>query len=92
MKDKINYIILVLLIIIVFLQFFKTPEGISESEMTYRLKVHDLTQQKILLLKENSKLESKLNYFKDEIILNNASVDSSIIEQLDSMFTAYFDR
>jgi len=85
-------IILLLLIIIVFLQFFKSPEGISEEEVAYKLKINDLNNDKMILLRENNKLESKLSYFKDEIIKNNATVDSASIEQLDSMFATYFNR
>jgi len=92
MEKYFKYIVIGLLLVLILMRFFETPKGISESEMTYRLKVHDLNQDKLELLKENNKLESKLNYFQDEIIKNNNAIDSFTIVQLDSSFAAYFNR
>ena len=80
------YIIIALLVLNLLQGFFSTPKGISESEMTYRLKVQRLNDDKVALFKANNKLESKLNYFKDEIIEKNNGVDSLDIFTISIMF------
>jgi len=85
--------LIVLLLIAIFVQgFFNVPKGISESEMNYRLKNQELIADKLVLLKENQKLEVKLNFFKDEILKINSTVDSATIDELENMFANYFQN
>ena len=85
-------IAIVLLLIVVVQGFFKPKIGISEKEQTLNIKIHDLKQEKELLLKVNSQLETRINNFKDEIIKNDSIIDNATIVQLDSLFTEYFKR
>ena len=91
-KKHFEYIVIGL-ILVVFLQgIFSTPEGISKAEEMYRLKIHDLSQEKALLLKENNDLETKLNDFEHDILQNDSIVSSYSTDQLDSAFIDYFKR
>lgn len=92
MSKPLTYIIIGLLILIIAQGFFTTPEGITPEEELYRLKIHDLNQEKAELQLENLKLHTKLNDFENEILKNDSIIDNSTTEQLDSMFTDYFKR
>lgn len=89
MKVK-DYIIIGLLVLGVIQGFFSTPEGISEEEHAFRVRIHDLNQENQELLDKNKKLEDKLILFEDEIIKNDSIIHNSTTQQLDSMFTDYF--
>jgi hypothetical protein len=87
-----TYILIGLLLIVIFQGFFEAPKGISPEEELYRLKIHDLGQEKLILIKQNDSLNNKLNSFENEILKNDSIIDNSTNEQLDSMFTEYFKR
>ena len=91
MQNKIQYIIIGLLVLIFVQGFFSVPEGISESELEYRLEVQRLNDDKQRLLKKNYELENKINSFKDEIIKNDSITDNYSKPQLDSFLTNYFE-
>jgi hypothetical protein len=85
--------VLVFLVVFVALQgFFKTPEGINPEEELYRLKIHDLNQEKAQHLKTIKGLETKINNFENEILQNDSIVNSFTNDQLDSAFADYFKR
>jgi len=90
-QNKIQYIIIGLLVLIFVQGFFSVPEGISESELEYRLEVQRLNDDKQRLLKKNYELENKINSFKDEIIKNDSITDNYSKPQLDSFLTNYFE-
>ncbi len=71
-------LIIVLLIYLIGSGFFSSSEGISPEEELYRLKIHDLNQEKALLLKKNNQLE-----FRYEEITRNIHSDSLIIWSAD---------
>ena len=74
MNKYFNYIVLGLLVIIFIQGFLKAPEGISEEEEMYRIKIHDLNQEKIILLQ---KIDTLKNQY--EVIKKNVSADSLFI-------------
>jgi len=87
-----NIIVVVLLVLVLIQGFFSPIEGITPEEEIYRLKIHDLNQEKAQLQAENNELHSQLKNFEDEIIKNDSIIHNSSVEQLDSMFTDYFTR
>lgn len=87
MTKYLPYIIVSLLLLNILQGFFSTPKGISESEMAYRLKIQQLSDEKVAIIKENNRLELKLNFYKDELIKKNNGVDSLDINELNTMFT-----
>lgn len=87
-----NYIVLGLIVIVIVQGFFTVPSGMSEEEHAYKLKIHDLKQERAELLNKNTELEEKLNSFEDEILKNDSIIDNATSTQLDSMFTDYFNR
>lgn len=91
-KNIVTILLIIVLIVQVGGMFFSVPEGMSEEEYLYRIKVHDLNQEKAELLKINNKLEYKIKTFKDEILKNDSIVGSYSNEQLDSAFSDYFSR
>jgi len=90
MKININHIIVGLLVIIFIQGFFKGQEGISEEEELYRIKIHDLNQDKTILLNDINKLESKINKFKDEKSKIDSITDNYSNNQIDSFYTEFF--
>lgn len=91
-KKYFEYIVLVLLAIVVLQGLFSTPNGITPEEELYRLKIHDLTQEKIILINENDSLNNKLDKLKN----NYHEVDSITADynnmQVDSFFSNFFAR
>ena len=92
MSKYLNYIVIGLLVLIAFQGFFNTYDGITPEEEVYRLKIHDLNKEKAKLLHDNKRLNNKLKHFENEILKNDSIIDNSTSEQLDSMFTNYFER
>jgi len=90
MKININHIILGLLVIIFIQGFLKAPEGISEEEEIYRIKIHDLNQEKVALKIEIVKRDSQINTFKNERTKIDSIVDGYSVNQLDSFYTDFF--
>ena len=68
------------------------PQGMSQEDHEYQLRIHDLEQEKAEIAKENKKYEEQIENFKNEILKNDSIIDSANISQLDSMFTNYFER
>jgi hypothetical protein len=87
-----NFILLILLFLAVnaFIPFGNT--GMSQDEHEYKLQIHDLKQEKQELLNEIDTLETHIISFENEILKNDSIIDNADINQLDSMFTAYFNR
>jgi hypothetical protein len=85
-----QYIVLGLLVIIILQGFFTVQKGVSEEEVLYQLEIQRLNIEKTELLKKNSDLENKINYFKDEILQNDSITDNYTKPQLDSFLTNYF--
>lgn len=85
-------IIILLLVVVVFQGILSTPKGISEAEQAYRVRIHDLRQEKALLMQENNNLEIKINSFENEILKNDSIVSGYTTNQLDSAFADYFKR
>ena len=85
-------LILALLVFVILQGFFKSPEGISPEEELYRLKIHDLNQEKTILLQSIDTLETKINTFKDERTKIDSVTDGYTTNQLDSFYTDYFSR
>ena len=83
-------IVLIGILIVICQGFFSFPEGMSEEEHAFKVRIHDLNQENQQLLDKNNKLEDKLILFEDEIIKNDSIIHNSTTEQLDSMFTDYF--
>ena len=84
------YIVLVLLAVIMFQGFLNKPY--DEWLQDYRNRIDSLTRDKIELMQANNDLELKINNFKYEIIKSDSIVSNATNEQLDSMFTNYFNR
>ena len=83
--------IIITLIIFVFIQgFFSVPSGVSEEEVLYRIKINELTNQKIDLIQKNNDLETKINTFKDERTKIDSIVSDYSTNQLDSFYTDFF--
>jgi len=83
-------IIIVLIIFIIAQGFFKGKQGASEEEVLYRIKINELTNQKIELITKNNDLERKINTFKDERTKIDSVVSDYTPNQIDSFYTAYF--
>ena len=90
MKVKIYYIIIGLLVIIFIQGFFSVPKGITEEEELYRLKIHDLNQEKVIQLEIINNLQNKINSFKDEKNKIDSITDGYSNNQLDSFYTDFF--
>ena len=87
-----NKAVLSILLVIFVQGFFKGTEGISPEEEVYRLKIHDLNQEKTELLNNIHHLENNLKSFEHEILENDSIIDNSSHDQLDSLFLDYFNR
>jgi len=85
-----SYIALTLLAIIMIQGFLN--ESNDEAGELYRNRIEELTSQKIDLIQQNNDLENKIKTFKDEILKSDSIVSNASNEQLDSMFTNYFNR
>jgi hypothetical protein len=93
MIDKyFNYIVLGFLILIIVQPFFSVPKGITEEEEIYRLKIHDLNQEKAILLQNNDSLNSNLKKLKDEYHKIDSITANYNNNQVDSFFTDFFNR
>lgn len=68
------------------------PQGMSEDEHLLKLKMHDLEQEKVLLLKQNQQYEYKIKSFENEILKNDSVIDNATTDQLDSLFSDYFGK
>ncbi len=91
-KKNFEYIVIGLILIVFVQGFFSTPQGISEEEEMYRLKIHDLNQEKAELLKQNNELEIKINSFKNEYNKIDSITNDYTNLQVDSFFTEFFNR
>lgn len=89
-KKNFEYIILSLVLVVFIQGFFKAPEGISEEEEIYRIKIHDLNQEKVALKIEIVKRDSQINTFKNERTKIDSIVDGYSVNQLDSFYTDFF--
>jgi len=68
------------------------PQGMSQEDHEYQVKIHDLEQDKEKLEHANKQIEDKLENFKNEILKNDSIVDGYDSSQLDSAFADYFKR
>lgn len=89
--EKIIVILLAVLVLNSFISWF-IPQGMTNEEHELKLKLHDLEIEKAVLEDHNDRLEFKIKGFKDEIIKNDSVVDNATNEQLDSLFSDYFNR
>lgn len=89
--EKIIVILLAVLVLNSFISWF-IPQGMTNEEHELKLKLHDLEIEKSILEDHNDRLEFKIKGFKDEIIKNDSVVDNATNEQLDSLFSDYFNR
>ncbi len=89
--EKIVVILLAVLVLNSFISWF-IPQGMTNEEHELKLKLHDLEIEKAVLEDHNDRLEFKIKGFKDEIIKNDSVVDNATNEQLDSLFSDYFNR
>ena len=90
---KVENIILVILLFLLFDSFNPfSSRGINEAEELYRMKIHDLNQEKVILLKENNQLETKINDFKNERSKIDSITNGYSNVQIDSFYTKYFER
>jgi len=86
-------LILLILLFLLFDSFNPFSErGINEREEIYRLKIHDLSQDKIILQRENNNFQTKINDFKDERNKIDSITDDYNSIQIDSFYTEYFKR
>jgi hypothetical protein len=91
-KKNFEYIVIGLILIVFFQGFFSVPKGITPEEEMYRLKIHDLNQEKAELLKKNNDLEIKINSFKNEYNKIDSITNDYSNLQVDSFFTEFFNR
>jgi len=89
--EKIVVILLAVLVLNSVIGWF-IPQGMTNEEHELKLKLHDLEIEKAVLEDHNDRLEFKIKGFKDEIIKNDSVVDNATNEQLDSLFSDYFNR
>lgn len=89
--EKIIVILLAVLVLNSFISWF-IPQGMTNEEHELKLKLHDLEIEKSIMEDHNDRLEFKIKGFKDEIIKNDSVVDNATNEQLDSLFSDYFNR
>lgn len=89
-----NYIIPGLLILLLAINVFGlfTKNGMSEDEYVLKVRLHDLQQEKVVLLKQNQQYEFKIKSFENEILKNDSVIDNATVDQLDSLFSNYFDK
>ena len=89
--EKIVLVLLSVLVLNSVIGWF-IPQGMTNEEHELKLKLHDLEIEKAVLEDHNDRLEFKIKGFKDEIIKNDSVVDNATNEQLDSLFSDYFNR
>jgi hypothetical protein len=84
--------ILITAFVILFVQgFFKGPEGMSEEEHLYKVKIHDLNQEKIESMKAIEELQKKnqiYENFYDSLEADN-SLDTATANELRSKLSDY---
>ena len=68
------------------------PQGMSQEDHEYQVKIHDLEQEKEELKKDNEKKDEKLNQFINEKTKIDSITDGYNTNQLDSFFTDFLTR
>lgn len=90
-QTLVNYILLGGVTVLIFLQFFDAPEGISPEEELYRLKIHDLNQAQAEKDSIINDLELKNTTYENafDSIKNSATIDTATVNQLNGYFADY---
>lgn len=91
MKDKIQYIIIGLLVLIFIQGFFKSPEGVSEEEVAYRIRIHELNKEKHQDLERINELQNKNKVYENlyDSLQNDNSIDTATANELQSALSRY---
>ena len=92
MNKYLPYIIVGLLLVLFIQGMIQSTDEITEEDMKFRIQMHDLEQENVLLIKQNNQLEFNIKKFENEILKNDSIIDNASINELDSMFSAYFNR
>ena len=90
-KKNFEYIILSLVLVVLIQGFLKAPEGISEEEELYRIKIHDLNQDKKNDLFIINELTNKNNIYENfyDSLKNDNSINDATVNELKSALSNY---